>query len=171
METGVRIEIDARDLAKVEALVTRLSHVEEHELVTEIVQLGENQTRKRIEAGGPAPDGTPWKPNRAGTPILMQTGRHLRDSVASASQGSTGEWGAAWEFAHVHQEGMTIVPRDSANLAASLGGGSLLSFEIAGERVFAKKVTIPARPFVGVSTEDGKEIEAQVTDFLARLLQ
>jgi phage gpG-like protein len=172
MQTGVRIEIDARDLAKVEALVTKLSHVEEHKLVTEIVQLGENQTRKRIEAGGPAPDGAPWKPNRAGTPILRQTGRHLRDSIASASQGSTGEWGAAWEFAHVHQEGATIVPRDAVNLAASLGGGGVLSFEIGGgQRVFAKRVTIPARPFVGVSRENGKEIEAQVTDFLGRLLQ
>jgi phage gpG-like protein len=168
METGVRIEIDVRDLAKLEQLITRLTHLEEHELVTELVQLGENQTHKRIQAGGPAPDGAPWKANLEGTPILRRTGRHLDDSIASSSHGSSGEWGAAWEFAHVHQEGAVITPRD---FFATRGRGGALAFTVKGKTVFAKRVTIPARPFVGVSAEDAKEHEAQVTDFLGRLLQ
>lgn len=169
METGVRIEIDARDLAKIDALVTGLSQLDEHELVTEIVGLGENQTRKRIEAGGPAPDGTPWKPNLAGTPILFRTGHHLRDSVASNVHGSTGEWGTDFRFSHIHQEGAVIVAKDFFATRGHFLGGAL-AFEIGGKKVFAKRVTIPARPFVGVSIENGREIEVLVSDFLGRLI-
>lgn len=164
MTDGVRIEVDMADLARVDALVTRLAEFDAGELVAEIVQLGEAQTRKRIESGGPAPDGTPWKPNYAGTPILMQTGRHLHDSIASFAQGETGEWGAAWEFAHVHQEGMVITPKNGAALKFWFQKGGFVEF------VMAKQVTIPARPFVGVSDEDATEIRELVTDYLGRLL-
>lgn len=164
MDIGVRIEIDRVDLARVNALVSGLSDFDAGELVAEIVQLGENQTRKRIEAGGPAPDGTPWKPNYAGTPILFQTGKHLRDSVASHASGDKGEWGAAWEYAHVHQEGMVITPKNGAALKFWFQSGGFVEF------VVAKKVTIPARPFVGVSEADAREIEALVTDFLGAVI-
>lgn len=160
MEFGVKIEIDRGDLERVNALVTRLADFDAGELVAEIVQLGENQTRKRIESGGPGPDGEAWPPNLEGAPILFRTGRHLHDSIASSASGDGGEWGAAWEFAHVHQYGATIVPKDAPRLAFMLGGKS----------VFAKKVTIPARPFVGVSGEDAQEIRELVTDYLGSVL-
>jgi phage gpG-like protein len=160
MDFGVKIEVDRDDLAAINALVTGLSDFDAGPLVTEIAQLGENQTRKRIESGGPGPDGTKWPPNKEGTPILYRTGQHLHDSIASSSSGTSGEWGAAWEFAHVHQEGAVITPKSAGRLAFMLGD----------KRVFAKKVTIPARPPVGVSTEDAEEIKELVTDYLGRLL-
>ena len=160
MEIGVRIEIDRAALAAVDALVTGLAAFDAGELVAEIVQLGENQTRKRIESGGPGPDGEAWPPNHTGTPILLRTGQHLRDSIASSSSGDGGEWGAAWEFAHVHQFGATITPKDAPRLAFMLGD----------RMVFAKSVTIPPRPFVGVSADDATEIRELVTDFIGRLL-
>ena len=164
MDIGVRIEIDRADLARVSALVTGLSEFDAGELVAEIVQLGENQTRKRIESGGPAPDGTAWQPNWAGTPILLETGRHLHDSIASNSWGDGGEWGASWEYAHVHQEGMVITPKNGAALKFWFQKGGFVEF------VMAKQVTIPARPFVGVSAGDAQKIRELVTDFLGRLL-
>jgi phage virion morphogenesis protein len=160
MDFGVKIEVDKHDLAAINALVTGLSDFDAAPLVEEIVQLGENQTRKRIESGGPGPDGTKWSPNKEGTPILFRTGRHLHDSIASTSSGTSGEWGAAWEFAHVHQEGAVITPKSAGRLVFMLGD----------KRVFAKKVTIPARPFVGVSAEDAEEIKELVTDYFGRLL-
>lgn len=160
MDFGVKIEVDKHDLAAINALVTGLSDFDAVPLVEEIVQLGENQTRKRIESGGPGPDGTKWPPNKEGTPILFRTGRHLHDSIASSSSGTSGEWGAVWEFAHVHQEGAVITPKSASRLVFMLGD----------KRVFAKKVTIPARPFVGVSAEDAEEIKELVTDYLGRLL-
>jgi phage gpG-like protein len=160
MDFGVKIEVDRNDLAAINALVTGLSDFDAGPLVAEIVQLGENQTRKRIESGGPGPNGQAWPPNQTGTPILFRTGRHLHDSIASSSSGTSGEWGAAWEFAHVHQEGAVITPKSAGRLVFMLGD----------KRVFAKKVTIPARPFVGVSAEDAEEIKELVTDYLGRLL-
>lgn len=160
MDFGVKIEVDKHDLAAINALVTGLSDFDAAPLVEEIVQLGENQTRKRIESGGPGPDGTKWPPNKEGTPILFRTGRHLHDSIASSSSGASGKWGAAWEFAHVHQEGAVIMPKSAGRLVFMLGD----------KRVFAKKVTIPARPFVGVSAEDAEEIKELVTDYFGRLL-
>jgi phage gpG-like protein len=161
MEIGVKIEVDGADLARVNALVTGLAEFDAAPLVAEICSLGESQTRKRIESGGPGPDGEAWPANLEGTPILFRTGRHLHDAIASSAGGDAGEWGCAWEFAHVHQEGAVITPQAAERL----------SFVIGGKRVFAKKVTIPARPFVGVSTENAREIEELVTDHLRRLLQ
>lgn len=160
MDFGVKIEVDKHDLAAINALVTGLSDFDAAPLVEEIVQLGENQTRKRIESGGPGPDATKWSPNKEGTPVLYRTGRHLHDSIASSSSGESGEWGAGWEFAHVHQEGAVITPKSAGRLVFMLGA----------KRVFAKKVTIPARPFVGVSAEDAEEIKELVTDYFGRLL-
>jgi hypothetical protein len=65
-ETGVKIVVEVKDLQKVKDLVSRLAEFDEHDLVTNILNLGENQTRKRILAGGPAPDGALWPPNREG---------------------------------------------------------------------------------------------------------
>jgi phage gpG-like protein len=160
MEIGVRIEINQADLAHVNALVTGLSNFDAGELVAEIVQLGENQTRKRIKSGGPGPDGEAWPPNLTGTPILFRTGQHLHGSIASSSGGDGGEWGAAWEFAHVHQYGATISPKTAERL----------SFMLGDKHVFAKSVTIPPRPFVGVSAQDAQEIRELVTDFLGALI-
>lgn len=160
MEIGVRIEIDRTAIEAIDALVTGLADFDAGELCAEIVQAGENQTRKRIESGGPGPDGEAWPPNLTGTPILLRTGQHLRDSIASASSGAGGEWGAAWPFAHVHQYGATITPKDASRLAFMLGD----------RKVFATSVTIPARPFVGVSAEDADEIRKLVTDFMGSLL-
>ncbi len=160
MDFGVKIEIDVTDLAAVNALVTGLADFDAAPLVTELVQLGENQTRKRIDSGGPGPDGEAWPPNKEGTPTLKRSGRNLHDTIGSTSSGTSGEFGAAWEFAHIHQEGATIAPKSAARL----------SFMLGGKRVYAKKVTIPARPFVGVSTDDADEMKELVTDYLQRLL-
>jgi len=157
-DAGVRIEINAADLAAAGARIARLADLNTAALVEEIVALGESQTRRRIEAGGPGPDGTAWKPNRDRTPILLRSGRHLRDSLASRASADGGEWGAAWEFAHVHQFGATIVPKNA----------QFLAFKSGGKRIFARKVHIPARPFLGVSGADAADIRHLVTDFLRR---
>lgn len=160
-ETGVKIVVEMKDLQKVEHLVSRLADLDEHDLVTNILDLGENQTRKRILAGGPAPDGTLWPPNREGAPTLHPTGDNLLGSLAWTSHGSAGEWGASFPFAHIHQEGAVISPKNA----------KLLAFSVKGKMAFAHKVTIPKREFLGVSAEDAREIDALVTDFLGELLK
>jgi phage gpG-like protein len=156
---GVRVVIEVGSLAAASALVSRFAHLDEAALLTTIGPVGESQTRRRIEEEKTAPDGTPWPPNKAGTSILLQTGRHLRDSIAHNVSAPDVEWGSSWEFAHVHQNGATIVPK----------GAEALSFEIGGRRVHAKRVTIPPRAFVGLSDDNGREIEEVTTNFLRSL--
>lgn len=159
MEGGIRIEIDMADIAKVNALVTRLTDFDASELISEMVQIGAMQTKERVRAGGPGPDGVAWPPNLEGTPTLYRTGQHLEGQIESSASGTGGEWGCAWEFAHVHQYGATIVPKNA----------EFLAFKIGPKSVRAKKVTIPARPFVGVSVENKKELDQFATDFLKKV--
>lgn len=158
---GVSIQIDVHDLDDAIARIGRIDDLDTGELMSSLGALGESQTRRRISDEKTAPDGSPWAPNRSGGPILEQTGQHLLQSIAWTSSATQAEWGASWEHAHVHQEGATIVPKNAQALV----------FEAGGATVFAKKVTIPARPFVGISADNAEEITDFVTDFLGGLFK
>lgn len=158
---GVSITVDAADLDRAIARVGRLDDFDASELMSSMGALGESQTRRRISDEKTAPDGAAWPPNKRGGSILVETGGHLLASVAFVSSASEAEWGASWEHAHVHQYGATIVPK----------GAEALAFSIGGKSVFAKKVTIPPRPFVGLSDDNAEEQLELVTDFLGGLFR
>lgn len=155
------IVIDINDLNLSADKIAALAHVDPSDLMTNIGAIGESQTRRRITDEKTAPDGTPWPPNRAGTSILLRTGEHLLGSVAFVSSSDEAEWGASWEYAHVHQDGMVIKPKDAKRLVFMLGD----------KQVFARQVTIPPRPFIGLSEDNRTEISEIVTDWLGSLLQ
>lgn len=156
-----RLMLDKGTLPAAVLAVHRLSDLDEEALMTDIAFLGENQTRRRIESEKTSPDGEAWKPNIAGTSILKRTGDNLHRSIASNASASEAEWGSSWEFAHVHQEGAVIVPKN----------GDALTFRLPGNGwATVAKVTIPARPFVGISSANAREIEDLVTDYLGALL-
>lgn len=152
--TGIVIEIDAQDFDGVFKKLRPIFDFQPEELMSAIGSLGDSQTRRRIEEEKTAPDGTPWKPNLEGTSILMQSGQNLLASLAWTASADEAEWGATWEYAHVHQDGMTIIPKEK----------KALFFTVGGNPVTAKEVTIPARPFVGLSSENVREIVELVTD-------
>lgn len=156
--SGVSITVDLAGLQRAIGGLDRLADLDESELLTGIGSMGENQTRRRIESEKTSPDGVPWKPNREGTPTLLRSGDHLHNSLAFEVGSGLVRWGASWEYAHVHQYGATIVPK----------GAKPLSFTSGGRRRYAKSVTIPARPFVGLSAENSAHVERLVTDFLGR---
>lgn len=150
------IIIDVTDLDEAFVRLRPIFEFEPSELMTDIASIGEEQTRRRITDEKTAPDGTPWLPNTQGTSILMQSGQHLLSSLAWTSSAEQAEWGATWEYAHVHQDGMTIVPKNGKALVFTLGRNA--------QMIHAKKVTIPPRPFVGLSDDNIKEIIDVVTD-------
>lgn len=160
MEIGVAIEIDASGIDGALKVLQPLLEFDGAELMSIVGALGESQTRRRIAEEKTTPDGSAWPPNLKGTSILVETGQHLLYSIAHRSDESSAEWGSGWEHAHVHQDGMTIKPRNARLLAvpaSAFGAG-------AGIR-FAKEVTIPARPFVGLSSDNRDEIVDVVTDY------
>ena len=74
---------------------------------------------------------------RQGQP-LRDTGR-LRGSISPAADASGVTVGTNINYAAVHQFGATIKPKKA---------GGRLVFPGAGKMIFARQVTIPARPFL-----------------------
>ena len=126
----------------------------------------ESQTQERFSTQK-APDGKPWKALAQKTrdyyskigkraDMLLNFEGKLLDSITSEVQG--GAWsvltGAAMEYAAVHQFGAVIRPKSAKALMVP-GYGRL------------QKVTIPARPYLGVSPDNAKQIAALTAAFLA----
>nr|WP_294547666.1 phage virion morphogenesis protein [uncultured Rhodopila sp.] len=114
-------------------------------------------THQRFERGRD-PQGQPWKPWSRGYAAITKSNSILRgrggagglmQSVTFAVDGRGVRVGSNKIYAGVHQFGATIVPVKAKALFFFVGG--------AGGRVFpvhAKKVTIPARPYLGFGPAD-----------------
>lgn len=107
------------------------------------------------------PEGHKWpKSGRAtisGGQTLTETGR-LRDSVDYAATPTKVMVGTNAKYARIHQLGGTIKPKKAKALAFTLPSG---------KKVMAKSVTMPARPFIGISKDDMKEVRETISDYLA----
>lgn len=161
MGDGVGIVVDLSGFAAAERLLAGLADFDESELLTAIGAMGESQTRRRISNEKTAPDGTAWPANKEGGSILVRTGDNLLGSIAYIVGSGSVAWGASWEFAHVHQYGAKISAKNA----------KALFFRIGDKKVAVKSVTIPARPFVGLSEDNRREIEELVTDVFGKLVQ
>lgn len=114
------------------------------------------QTQRRIRSEKTSPDGDAWKPNLEGTSILYKSGQ-LDDSIHHEVSNPNVEIGSNKIYAGVHQTGAVIKPKN----------GNALSFGFGGNKwAVVKSVTIPARPYLGFSSENRKDIEQFATDFL-----
>ena len=107
------------------------------------------------------PEGKKWQPSaRAaseGGKTLTETAR-LRDSIDYAATPTKVMVGSNLAYARIHQLGGVIKPKK----------GKFLKFRgQGGQEVFVKQVTIPARPYLGVSKADMEEVKATIQDFLA----
>lgn len=155
---GDAITVDVmRDTATPRLLA--LSALEQSELVTSLARRVQEQTRRRIRVSKTSPDGIPWKPNRAGTSTLLAAGALLR-SIDFLVDGGQAIIGTGLVYARIHQRGGKIVPKSK----------KALRFVAGGKVVFARSVTMPARPYMGVSDEDGREIEETASDFVEAIL-
>jgi phage virion morphogenesis protein len=124
-------------------------------LLRDIAALGEASTRLRFRTQT-APDGTPWKPSlRAqitGGRTLTDRG-HLADSLSSRADANTAQWGVNRIYAAIHQFGGTIRAKAGGALRFPLAGGGY---------AVVKAVTMPARPYLGISPDDADDIVALI---------
>ncbi|WP_339863191.1 phage virion morphogenesis protein [Paremcibacter congregatus] len=127
-------------------------------VLDEIGAYVEMSTKERFESNI-APDGTPWTPSHRaqaeGGRTLLNEG-HLRDSInrAPASQDEV-VVSTNLIYAAIHQTGGTIVPRSAKKLA----------FKTPFGMAFLDEVTLPARPFFGLSAEDNRAIPEVALDY------
>lgn len=117
-------------------------------------------TKKRFDEKKD-PEGTPWKPSRRalekGGKTLMHSGR-LRRSIDYAATSDKVMVGSNLAYARIHQKGGEIKPKKAKKLVFK---------DSDGKTVAVDAVTIPARPYLGVSKEDMEDVKATMADFLA----
>lgn len=157
--TGVSVTIEGLEVAK--AKLSALSRIEFHVLLDALARQGKEQTQERIDREKTSPEGVPWKPNLSGTTILFRAGA-LYKSVDHAATATEAKWGVPADpvggrpYARIHQFGGVITPKNSRSL----------KFEVGGKTVHAKKVTIPARPYLGVSARNAADLEQAAAKFI-----
>lgn len=116
-------------------------------------------TQDRFEQGE-APDGSKWPASQRGGQTLVDTAR-LKNSIGYEASPDLVVVGTSVEYAFTHQEGATIKPKNAKHL----------KFKAGGRWVAAKEVTIPARPFIGISEADEAEAKACCLRHLQRAFE
>lgn len=155
--TGVALRYD---LSQVKGVSRRLNRAlaeagDAEPLLDEIGASLVTSTQIRFERGQ-GPDGKPWKPSARGGQTLVDTGR-LLGSVTHRVSGRQVEVGTNVLYGAIHQFGGTIRPKAAGKLR----------FTIGSEVIFADKVEMPARPYLGIDAGDEAEIAAIVNDHLS----
>ena len=145
---SLAITVQSPQLASLEARIRRLAAglADTRPLLEALGAELETQARKRIAAGGPAPDGSPWpewseayeKTRHAGHKLLSSEG-HLLDSVQSLVGADFVETGSNLIYAAIQQFGGT----------ADMAPGP---------------AAIPAREWLGVSAADAGDLDALLDD-------
>lgn len=107
-----------------------------------------------------SPEGTPWqalspryqrRKRKNGDKILVLDG-YLKNTLRYQVNGDELLFGSNRPYAAIHQFGGTIRPKKGKALA--FGGR------------FVQSVTIPARPYLGISEQDNKEIREIIKDWV-----
>lgn len=158
---GIGVEITVNGL---EAALSRLARLEEPlkgELLEGLGALGVSQTQRRIASEKTSPQGAAWPVTAEGKGALFRTGAHLYDTMQHVAGADSVRWGTGWKYAPVHQYGAVIKPKNARALFFTLGG----------KKVFARKVTIPARPFVGLSAANQLEMVKTAERFVRKYAQ
>lgn len=153
---GVQLELTLQGMEEAVAALTRLASTDLEDLANNIGQILRDGTQARIAEEKRAPDGAawaPWSPRHARTrearhSLLVQD-NFLQVSIDNYTTGTTVRVGTNLVYGAIHQFGGTITN----------GFGRGIS------------ITIPARPYLGLSDGDRAAVAALVTDTLERRLQ
>jgi len=147
--TGARFSIEMQGMDKVNAAFKRLANPNLRPLLDALGAEGEAQTRRRITEEKTAPSGTPWAPwspayakTRKGNQSLLQSKNNLLDSITHNVIGNDEvEWGSNVVYAAIHQFGGAGVGKN-----------------------------IPARPYLGLSSDNQADMDAIMTDWARGLI-
>jgi phage gpG-like protein len=140
-EFGFSVRITRDDFApfaaRMESSLSNLSHVLES-VGLQVISLTKRAfTDASLRAA-------PWAPKRDGSPATLIQSGDLRQSIRITKIGATSvAVGSEWIYAAMQQLGGTIVPKNTRALV----------FQSGTTKVFAKKVTIPARPYFPITPE------------------
>ena len=158
--TSIRLDGD------VSALLRRMraySELDRKNLNAALAESARESTLERFRRSK-GPDGRRWKPSIRAATVGGKTlidSAQLRNSIKSYSDekgfavGTNVKHGATHQFG---EPGRTIRAKTRKGLRFQVGGRWVTKKQV--------KVSIPARPFLGLSEEDMEEIKATVEDFI-----
>lgn len=154
---SMHVHLDDRDLET--GLLTLLRKSRDmRPALRDIGEMLVSSTHERFE-NEEDPEGNSWTPSRRakddGGQTLSVSGR-LRNSITSRVSAIGVEVGTNVKYAAIHQFGGEIKPKTAAALV----------FEVGDRLVFARKVQMPARPYLGISDDDRQEAIDIVKDYL-----
>lgn len=149
--SGAQIELTLQGIAAVEARLGRLASADLDDLAFDAGALIEASTRERIATEKTSPEGAAWPAwstrhaaSRKASHSLLVEGNSLLTSIQNYTQGDTVKVGSNLVYAAIHQFG--------------------------GKAGRGRKVTIPARPYLGLSDADREAVEALVIDRVEELV-
>lgn len=163
---GIKVELDDK---QVKHAFSNLADIDMAEALGGIGETLLNNTRERLDKGVDV-NGKPFTPLSDLTKLLKQKNKDkiliaggdlYRELAWQLVNGGNGlEFGSDREYAALQQLGGTIVSKSGR--ALRLGGKD--------SEVFAKSVTIPARPFIGITPKDEDEILDNLAGFIEQQL-
>lgn len=145
MNFEVKID-DARLMSQLRRMMANAARPES--AMQTIAALGEASTRMRFRTQT-GPDGVAWKKSRKKIGRTLTQAGHLAGSISSRATSGEATWGVNRIYAAIHQFGGVIKPRTKGALRFRVAGGGFVT---------ARQVTMPARPFLGISKEDRGDI-------------
>ncbi len=156
--SGIRIEGDLKKLRK---SVKNLSEVEMKGLSKVIGLDLRRSTAERFKTQT-TPEGKKWAESKSasedGRKVLTDTAR-LRNSIKMKASTKGVAIGTNTIYANTHQYG-------AKDRVISARGGGKLKFKVNGQwsSKSSVKINIPARPFLGISEDDMREIKLMTTE-------
>ena len=158
---SVEFQVDTRELDRLARRLSALSQIDQQDVLEGIGALVESQTKDRIRNEKTAPDGTPWEPwkdwyastRHGGQSLLVGEGdrddsAHLDSSIQYIVEGDEVSVGSNLPYAAMHQFGGTTSPKS-----------------------WMPNKEIPARPYLGLSTDDRDGLADVMEGFLQDQLE
>lgn len=165
--SGITVTVRLDDIA-VQAAVDRLAHGagDLTDLMDQIGAVLVAGAVERIGSTNVAPDGAAWPKSlrvmmNQGGKTLHDTGALMR-SITEEPGSDYVRVGSNMIYAAVHQEGATIRAKTAKGLHFKLANG---------EEAVVGSVTIPARPYLGISEGEVADIEDLSTAWFSSLLE
>lgn len=158
--SGVRVE---GDIGRFQDAIKNLSDIEMKELNQVLGEAVRTGTIERFE-NSEDPEGNRWRnsirANTEGGKTLVQSAG-LKNSIAVRATAKGFAVGTNKKYAAIHQFGGTIRAKSKKGLI----------FKINGKFARKQEVEIPARPFLGISDSDKKEVKSTMDEYMGELIK
>uniref|UniRef100_UPI0005847B17 phage virion morphogenesis protein n=1 Tax=Bartonella queenslandensis TaxID=481138 RepID=UPI0005847B17 len=151
MSFSSHIEIQETGLDAALSFLQKSAHAPMGTLAQGVGRLIQESTRRRIQSEKMSAQGEKWKNNHARTSILFASGALSRSIDMKASPEKV-IVGSGLVYARIHQLGGVIHPKNGKTLRFFLKSSKAHRF------VCVHQVTLPARPYLGLSEQNKVEI-------------